>query len=201
MERKSGVDIFRIMCCIGVLNYHVMDDILTSSYAMVVYFASSFCIPGFFLMSGYLLANKGVTIDYCEKKIWNTVLKLFGWIALFSVLRFIRTGEVCDMEAQVLLSISSGGILPVAWFLFTYCVILLVAPWLYRLFSKKKILFYIMVSVFVVAFIVCDLGQVLIMGRPQALWIHLYGTYFVVGMCLERLGRWGEKNRGGYMLV
>lgn len=30
-KRKCGIDIFRIMCCLGVLNYHVIDDILEIS--------------------------------------------------------------------------------------------------------------------------------------------------------------------------
>ena len=27
-ERMSGLDIFRILCCIGALNYHVVDDVI-----------------------------------------------------------------------------------------------------------------------------------------------------------------------------
>ena len=28
MNRISGLDIYRILCCIGVLGYHVLDDVL-----------------------------------------------------------------------------------------------------------------------------------------------------------------------------
>lgn len=28
MKRNYGLDLFRIMCCAGVLNYHVIDDVL-----------------------------------------------------------------------------------------------------------------------------------------------------------------------------
>lgn len=28
MKRNYGLDLFRIMCCVGVLNYHVIDDVL-----------------------------------------------------------------------------------------------------------------------------------------------------------------------------
>lgn len=27
MNRKSGLDIYRILCCLGVLGYHVLDDL------------------------------------------------------------------------------------------------------------------------------------------------------------------------------
>lgn len=30
-KRKCGIDIFRIMCCMGVLGYHIMDDIVLST--------------------------------------------------------------------------------------------------------------------------------------------------------------------------
>ena len=29
-NRNYGIDVFRIFCCIGVLNYHIMDDVLNS---------------------------------------------------------------------------------------------------------------------------------------------------------------------------
>ena len=62
----SGLDIFRILCCIGVLNYHVVDDVIIilqsaggagesigGKLAYLLYYASSFCVPGFFLLAGY----------------------------------------------------------------------------------------------------------------------------------------------------
>lgn len=27
-EKEVGIDVFRILCCIGVLCYHIMDDVL-----------------------------------------------------------------------------------------------------------------------------------------------------------------------------
>lgn len=27
-KRNYGLDLYRILCCVGVLNYHVMDDVL-----------------------------------------------------------------------------------------------------------------------------------------------------------------------------
>lgn len=30
-NRNYGIDIFRILCCVGVLDYHIMDDVLEIS--------------------------------------------------------------------------------------------------------------------------------------------------------------------------
>lgn len=50
-ERNCGIDIFRIMCCVGVLCYHIMDD-----------------IPGIFLGGGtqrlYILQHHFVFRDF-----------------------------------------------------------------------------------------------------------------------------------------
>lgn len=47
-ERNYGIDIFRILCCIGVLIYHTFDDILGVNGACIFYYGASFCVPGFF---------------------------------------------------------------------------------------------------------------------------------------------------------
>lgn len=31
VERNYGLDLYRIFCCIGVLTYHIMDDVLGKS--------------------------------------------------------------------------------------------------------------------------------------------------------------------------
>lgn len=63
MNRVAGLDIFRIGCCLGVIIYHVVDDIFLYQgtgwgIASVFYFGAAYCIPGFFLLSGYLIGKK-----------------------------------------------------------------------------------------------------------------------------------------------
>lgn len=41
-KRKCGIDIFRIMCCMGVLGYHIMDDIVLSTPGGGGYFSSPY---------------------------------------------------------------------------------------------------------------------------------------------------------------
>ena len=51
-KRNYGLDIYRILCCIGVLTYHVMDDVLgkTGGGVVVLYtLQPPFVYRGFFL--------------------------------------------------------------------------------------------------------------------------------------------------------
>ena len=188
-ERNYGLDLFRVVCCIGVLIYHVFDDVLWTGggISYLIYFGASYCVPGFFLLSGYLIGTrKELTIIYIETKIVNTIKKLFGWIILWSTIHFIRTGEVYDLVNQMVSGVYSGGILPVSWFLYTYCIILLFAYPLWNINNKHKKLF-IVVSVIWMAFLATNFGSGLVAGRTQSLWLHLYLGYFILGMCLSNI--------------
>src|SRR5699024_8524712 len=106
--RNCGIDIFRILCCIGVLNYHIMDDVINieGGVAKFLYFGGAFCIPGFFMLSGYLIEEKRIlSIEYCESKIKNILCKLFGWIIFWTVIHFLWTGEIYDLWDQLVAGI------------------------------------------------------------------------------------------------
>ncbi len=49
-KRNYGLDIYRILCCIGVLTYHVMDDVLGKTGGVVVLYTLQppFVYRGFF---------------------------------------------------------------------------------------------------------------------------------------------------------
>lgn len=89
--------------------------------AKILYYACSFCVHDFFLLSGYLLGDKNeVTFDYCEKKVFSLWARLFGWIVFWSIIHLMRTGEMYDIWSNMTQAIIAGGIEPVAWFLFAY---------------------------------------------------------------------------------
>lgn len=184
------------MCCLGVLNYHVIDDILEISggETHVLYYGSSFCIPGFFLMTGYLLANKnGISQDYFERKVKNIIFKLFGWIIFWSVIRFMYCGELTDIWNEFLLGANSAGILAVSWFLFTYSVIMIFAyPIL--CFCKKYCVIFNIITICWMVLIACGIGKSITYTRTQALWLHMYIGYFMVGVFIHNLESRLEKN-------
>lgn len=204
-ERNCGIDIFRIMCCIGVLNFHIVDDVLGigGRLGYIIFFMSSFCINGFFLLSGYLLGKKeNLDFLYIESKIFNIMIKLFGWIVFWVIAHYIRTGELYGLWDHFMAGISSAGILPVSWFLFTYCGLLILSYFFYH-FSRK--FYYIFYGVTFLSLILLALGygKNIVYTKVQSLWMHIYLSYFCVGIVLsqlkEKLGR--ENKRKLYIIV
>lgn len=189
-KRNTGLDLYRIACCMGVLGYHVLDDILGFGWrniAGIPYFACSFCVPGFFLLSGYLCGSrKEMTLDYCEKKILLIVKKLTGWVLFWSILEYFWTGWLPDILSNLTGTIHGSGNLPVAWFLFTYCLILLFAPALWKVCKKFPLPFAVAAALWV-GFLAFGKLDFIAATRAQSQWLHLYLGYFVCGVALAQL--------------
>ena len=190
-KRIYGLDIFRVLCCIGVLVYHIMGAALSGSggdiawYGKLIYYLASFCVPGFFVLSGYLLSEKEkLPIEYIENKVTKIMSKLFGWIVFWTVVHFIRTGEVGDIWANFTDGVLSRGILPVAWFLFTYCFLMITGYLLYHFERKCRILFCALVVLWMGA-LAMGWGNDIMVSKTQSLWFHLYAGYFCLGISLN----------------
>lgn len=186
-EYNVGLDIFRIMCCTGVLIYHTVQYCQLVGFAKLIYFSASFCVPGFFLLSGFLLGDKDdLTREYCEKKIKHTMTMLFGWIIFWGVIRYILTGEVIDIWQNFTHGVSSGGILPVAWFIFSYSVLMILAYPLHKLKNRHRLLFIALgLSWAVVLGVVGKIRGSVYLPKSQSMQLHIYGCYFILGMCLS----------------
>lgn len=190
-ERYIGPDIYRIFCCLGVLIFHVFYELLPAGGvpAKVMYYGASFCVPGFFVLGGYLLSKrKELTVEYLEKKILSLALKLFGWVAFWCLVYFAMTGELPNIVEQYFLGISSNGILPVSWFLFAYIVLLILSYPLY-FGLKHKYLKYVVYGVEVILLVILASGidKAWTKNRPQVLAIHMYLAYFLAGMIISKL--------------
>lgn len=194
--RDCSMDIFRIMYCIGVLIYHIMDDVLwCGQTAKAIYFGASFCVPGFFLLSGYLLGMKNdFSMEYAEKKVVGIMAKLFGWVIFWSLLHYIRTMEIYNLLDNFVLGISAGGILPVAWFLFTYCFLIIVGYPLWHIQRKSNGGGVLMAAW--MAALALGVGKSIMWTRPQSLWLHLYIGYFGLGLVLVKYKREINKKIG-----
>ena len=185
--RNPGLDLLRVLCCVGVLFYHVLDALLADPAAAFLYYAASFCVPGFFLLSGYLIGAKPqLTFAYCERKIVSTLQKLLLWHIVWGIVTLIYSGSVYDLWGNFLQGIVSAGVLPVSWFLFTYCALLIFAFPLHALLQRSLPWFAGLVVAWL-AVLACGFGSTLHDTQTQSLWLHLYGGYFAMGMLLARL--------------
>lgn len=189
-DRNYGLDLYRIFCCLGVLTYHIMDDLIDTPYETVskpIYFAASFCVPGFFLLSGYLCGiREELSKEYIESKIITIMKKLFGWIIFWSVIKYIHTKELLDIWWNLTAGMLSDGILPVAWFLFTYCFLMLLAYPLWNIYKMRPIAFFVFSSVYCL-FLAFHIGDNLLKVYSQSLWLHLYLGYFCIGMSMNTI--------------
>lgn len=73
MRRNIGLDIYRSLCCSGVLGYHVLDSILVFKRVKVLHYAYSFCGFEFFLLSEYFGGSKD-EINFTENAIAKKIV-------------------------------------------------------------------------------------------------------------------------------
>lgn len=190
MQKNYALEIFRILCCLGVLVYHTVDDVLFlpgGSAAALCYYGASFCVPGFFLLSGFLLANKkDVSLAYCEEKIKLVMGKLLGWVIFWVSVQFLLTADRISIEGTILAAADSGGMLPVAWFLFTYSVLMGLAYPLFQFYKKAPRLFSLAVFCWMLLLWRCAFDN-WNAAHTQSLWLQQYAGYFALGMVVNRL--------------
>ena len=191
-NRCYGMDAFRILCCLGVLTYHTMQyaPATFGGIATLMYYGASFCVPGFFLLSGYLLGRRQtMSIEYIVRKLIDIITKLILWVGFWIVAFFILTGEVKDLWENVALSFNMKGILPVAWFLFPYCIFLVLAYPLWYI-RKKGQMRFTAVSFICILFLEVAVKAGQMKTGVQSRWLCLYFTYFMLGMALPYFFEW-----------
>lgn len=158
--------------------------------ATLMYYGASFCVPGFFLLSGYLLGRRQtMSIEYIERKLIDIITKLILWVGFWIVAFFILTGEVKDLWENVALSFNMKGILPVAWFLFPYCIFLVLAYPLGYI-RKKGQMRFTAVSFICILFLEVAVKPGQMKTGVQSRWLCLYFTYFMLGMALPYFFEW-----------
>lgn len=109
------------------------------------------CVPGFFIMSGYLYYNnisKSKLISKIRKRfntlfvpyfLWNTIALIYFFV-LSNVLKNILNMESINLSFGTILN----GVLlfeysPVNWFVFQLLIYVLLSPLLFYIFNNKKI--------------------------------------------------------------
>lgn len=186
-NRNMGLDVFRILCCFGVLSYHVMSSALFSKGGMILYYGAAYCIPGFFLLSGFLLASKkGVSLEYIEAKIIGVAKMFFGWCIFWSAFYFFCEGKLYNPLNEFVSAANSGGIMPVGWFLFTWSLLLFLGRWLF-LWLEKNFVSFCAVCIALIFVLASRKLDFLTGTMTQARWLHLYLAYFMCGMALNRV--------------
>lgn len=191
LNHNVGVDILRILSCIGVLVYHIANIVCVQTdyeltESLVLYFIASFCVPMFFIISGYSVFIKdSISFEYLEKKTYKLLKVLILWYIFFIALNFLQTGNLLNIVDNIYEGFFSSGILPTAWFMFSLIIIniLFVYP--------LSILFYKFPKIYII------LGLAVLVGlgvkkyfmfkgeitttSTQSLWFYIYIPYYWLG--------------------
>lgn len=127
--------------------------------------------------------------------------KLFGWIIFWTIVHYIKTEEIYDLWKNFTDGVSSEGLLPVSWFLFTYCFLIVIGYPMILLNQKCKYLFEILIIVWMCA-LAMGVGDKIMETRKQSLWLHLYIGYFGLGIALhEWIGIWAKSQKRYQILI
>lgn len=156
----------------------------------MIYFAASYCVPMFFMVSGFTFGRTSFSAEYVEKKILGIMKKLFAWIIFWCVVYAFIYGEEHNPFIELIDGSFSGGLLPVSWFIFTLCLCWLVGYGIFALHEKERKVFYILILLLTTLMLIkrsialpsyipfYDTGT-------QATWFGLYLTFFMIGMLLR----------------
>ena len=190
----GGVDLLKILACIGVLAYHVLDDTFAfqngQTVARILYFAASYCVPMFFTVSGYTYGRSSFSMEYIEQKVLGILKKLFGWIIFWCVIYAFVYHEEHNPYIELIDGSFSGGVLPVSWFIFTLCLCWLFGWIFFNLRQKSSKIFYAVALLFLILMLI-KRSHLISVDIPfydtgtQATWFLLYLTFFLTGIVLR----------------
>lgn len=139
-KRDVGIDALRLVACCGVVGLHTFTKGLTP-VSTVAYYASSFAIPVFFMLSGAFLLNRGrVGYSYTRKKVSQLAVVLGAWVVVCTALEMAKTllrggamtlssvfGQLFDVLWGSLLQ---SGPLSHCWFLWALALLYVILPFL-----------------------------------------------------------------------
>ena len=193
-QKNHCIDFIKGIACICVVFMHCE---FPGQLGVIVQTVSRFCVPFFFMVSGFYCFGGGV--DKIQKKIIH-ILKIIAWSTIFYVLfavarYFLSNGEdnlfrfsLLDVGCFVFLNapIVIAGQL---WFLFAllYDYILF---WIVKRFNLVKPA-HILIPVLAATYVFCAQGAVLIGIHIPKL---IYRNFLVEGFTFFMLGHWLHQN-------
>ncbi len=144
MEREYDVDLLKFIACLMVVVLHGIEPGEAYSMQQAVYLLGSFAIPLFFLVNGYLLADKRIDLPFANAR----CLRYFKFIVVWAVLISLPVSlvnhkvEVLQIVAKSLLG---KGYLFHLWFL----IALVVLYYIKALLSKQQLFKQVSFSKFI----------------------------------------------------
>lgn len=153
-SRNSGIDLTKILACMGVLALHVYVQRLfvkpTFEFQNILFYLGTLSMPIFFVVNGYLIMRKLHDPNYYAKKIRNIFKIVFTINVLWCAYQFILKGDESISFFSPLIETFKNmflqqGSLGVFWFFGSLTMIYLMMPFVqkYIMVDKKRLLFLV----------------------------------------------------------
>ena len=129
--RNLSIDLIKIIAMFGVISLHCNMDRLDNMVAFIISRLAGISIPLFFMVSGYLLLEKGGDWRYSFRKIYGIIKFVFLCSFVFSILYVIVHQQFnINIIGIFLRSFIQKGPLWMFWYFGAMCLLYLLLPFL-----------------------------------------------------------------------
>lgn len=145
MGRNTSIDLVKVIAMIMIVAMHTnIDSIIeTDSYSGYTICISTTCgiaIPLFFMVSGYLISLKEVSLRYILKKEWGIIRFVCIVTTIYLIYEFCYIG-IYSIEDYYLWFIQHGPFWQF-WYLGSMMIMYLLSPFLNKMIISEKIYWY-----------------------------------------------------------
>lgn len=193
VERNISLDVLKVLSCFSIVALHIFgrkNNLLNG----IVYYISTFAIPIFFMVNGFLLMRKKeISYKYIVKKIYKILKIIFFWNILLAVALFVFKHKIQNPFIEVARNLIQNGIFSQFWFFGALIIIYLMLPILHKKLDLKKhkslLLILLIICVIIdIINIICGLKNENIFTekiiQTFRLWTWLF--YFLLGGYIGR---------------
>lgn len=198
-KRNIGIDLIKVIGCLGVVALHVCSKaFITSSHLVVdngytlfnqvLYYLGVVSVPFFFMVNGYFLLNKkAITYKYVINKILIILGISVSWSFIFSLQSWIGSGNsVYTLLTNVFSVYIQAGEFPQFWFFGSMVLILLIVPLFNKLLRNYKTVYYTVTTVLIITCLIIDLinhlkGSPVSLNVIQTFRFWTWGAYYLIG--------------------
>lgn len=183
-KREIGIDIIKVLACIGVVALHTLVADLGLLNRTIAYLAGM-SVPLFFVVNGYLMFSKAeVTYRYVLIKIVKILCVCFAWELLHAIAYFCYYKQWRDFLSSFFLDFLQQGLFYHFWFMGALIILYLILPLLHKLKYNNSI--YIITLGLGVLCVAVDIVMLIINNRfilfvPQSLRLHFWLFYYLLG--------------------
>lgn len=193
-KRNYGIDLIKILACMGVVFLHVSAQSFKFSSPfnvnIYIYYLGTLSIPLFFMVNGYFLLNKNIlTYSYLLNKVYSMLVIITIW----SFIYWLLSGNFYhdNLIKKVLGSLVQKGYFFQFWFFGSLIIIYLTLPILKRVISSFKV-HIILLLILIVAGSLIQLINFFVPHPPvqlkiiQTFRIWTWYAYYILGAFLGR---------------